>query len=467
MEKIHENLFKKSFELTKKRHIQKFNELVSKNKVTQSATNITDKKKWDINMSSRQLTHTKTDLLAKGLNFSITSETLPNKDFIATIEDAVKDLEKEEADTIRAKVSLTLQNSKPPTDNLSKDERKALKELQSDTSIVILPADKGRSTVILSREIYLEKCMDHIFNGPYQLLKKDPTTKIKTKTLKQLKVLKYNDFIDNKLYYYLKPTDSPAPRFCGQPKTHKPGVPIRPKDENNNAKNSTTFSNYIRNVPIEDDEIMVSFDVTSLYTNIPIIDTLNIIKDSVNNDDQFTRKTAIPQDKFLDLVHLVLTTTWYTFNSQFNQQTDGVAMGGPASSTTAKIYMQAYEHTVITTALHPPKVWERFVDDVCSTVKRAHLEKFFHHINNLHQNIKFTMEEESNGELAFFDTLLKRNNGEISVLVYRKPTHTDQYLNYSSHHQTSCKESVLSSLFNRAYSIITNKDDLHKENTGI
>ena len=49
--------------------------------------------------------------------------------------------------------------------------------------------------------------MDHINNGPYQLLKKDPTTKIKTKTLKQLKVLKDNEFIDNKLYYYLKPTD--------------------------------------------------------------------------------------------------------------------------------------------------------------------------------------------------------------------------------------------------------------------
>ena len=77
------------------------------------------------------------------------------------------------------------------------------------------------------------------------------------------------------------------------------------KDEKNNAKNSTTFSNYIRNAPIEDDEIMVSFDVTSLYTNIPIIDMLNIIKDCVNNDDQFTKKPAIPQEKFLDLVHVV------------------------------------------------------------------------------------------------------------------------------------------------------------------
>ena len=56
---------------------------------------------------------------------------------------------------------------------------------------------------------------------------------------------------------------------------------------------------------------------------------------------------------------------------------------------------------------------------------------------------------------------------EISVLVYRKPTHTDQYLNYSSNHKTSCKESFVSSLFNRAYSTITNKDDLHKEKARI
>ena len=77
------------------------------------------------------------------------------------------------------------------------------------------------------------------------------------------------------------------------------------------------------------------------------------------------------------------------------------------------------------------------------------------------------MEEESNGELAFLDTLLKRNYGEISVLVYRKLTHTDPYLHYSSHHQTSCKESVVSSLFNRTYSIITYKDNLHKGNARI
>ena len=58
-------------------------------------------------------------------------------------------------------------------------------------------------------------------------------------------------------------------------------------------------------------------------------------------------------------------------------------------------------------------------------LKRTHLGNFFHHINNLHQNIKFTMEEESNGELAFIDALLKQSNGKIPVLAYKKPTDTD------------------------------------------
>ena len=66
-------------------------------------------------------------------------------------------------------------------------------------------------------------------------------------------------------------------------------------------------------------------------------------------------------------------------------------MGGPASSTTPEINMQAYERTAVTTAMLPPKVWERFVDDVYSILKRSHLDNFFHRINNL-QNIKFTME---------------------------------------------------------------------------
>ena len=81
------------------------------------------------------------------------------------------------------------------------------------------------------------------------------------------------------------------------------------KDKDTNGKNFSTFFNYIRNVATEVEEIMVSFGVTSLCANVPILDTLDRIKDYVNNDNQFARKTTIPHGKFLDLVNLVVTVT--------------------------------------------------------------------------------------------------------------------------------------------------------------
>ena len=77
-------------------------------------------------------------------------------------------------------------------------------------------------------------------------------------------------------------------------------------------------------------------------------------------------------------------------------------MGSPASSVVAEIYMQKHEQIAISTADHPPKTWDRFVDDVLSIIKAEFLNEFFEHINNLHPKIKFTIEEEKDGCLAFF-----------------------------------------------------------------
>ena len=124
------------------------------------------------------------------------------------------------------------------------------------------------------------------------------------------------------------------------------------------------------------------------------------------------------------MVHIyfsVLPTNWWRCNGRSN-----------IFNHSRNLYEGLW--TYCTTALHPPKVWGQFVDGVYSILTRMHLENFFHYIDNLHQNINFTMEEESNRQLAFLDTLLKRNNGKICILVYRNPAHTDQYIHYSSHH---------------------------------
>ena len=127
--------------------------------------------------------------------------------------------------------------------------------------------------------------------------------------------------------------------------------------------------------------MMVSFDVTSLYTNVPIKDTLIIVKDLLVNDPDLQTKTNIPAEDLLEITELLLTKTCFQFNGKFLKQTDGVAMGGPASSVIAEIYMQAHETTALTTTSNPPKVWERFVDDVFLIIKKSSLEGFFNHVN--------------------------------------------------------------------------------------
>ena len=139
-------------------------------------------------------------------------------------------------------------------------------------------------------------------------------------------------------------------------------------------------------------------------------------------------------------------------------------MGGPAPSTTIEIHMEPHNSTPISTALHSRKGWKLFVDDVYFFLKCTHWQKFFHCIDSIHENINFTMEEVSIRELVILEKIMKENNRKIFALEYKKPPHTDQCLHYNSHHQTSWKESIVSSFFNKSHSIFTNKDDLYKEN---
>ena len=110
-------------------------------------------------------------------------------------------------------------------------------------------------------------------------------------------------------------------------------------------------------------------------------------------------------------------------------------------------------------APHHRKVRERYLDGIFSI---TYLGYFFHHIIKFYRNSSFTLENQSNAELAFPDILFKRNDQYIFLLVYRKSTDIDQSLHHDSHPQRCCEESVISFLLNRAYCIITNKDDLSK-----
>ena len=101
-----------------------------------------------------------------------------------------------------------------------------MKELQSGTSVIILPDDKARSTYTFDHEEYLENCMYGVNNGSYQLIKKTPATTIKMKIWNLLKGLKRNEFHDNTLYCYLEVNDLFVTTFYGQLKVHRLAVSI-------------------------------------------------------------------------------------------------------------------------------------------------------------------------------------------------------------------------------------------------
>ena len=81
-------------------------------------------------------------------------------------------------------------------------------------------------------------------------------------------------------------------------------------------------------------------------------------------------------------------------------------MGGPTSAIVSEIHLQSLETTAITTADHPPKVWERYVDDVSSIVHKTYLQEQPEHIKNLHLQTQFAKEEEKNSTFPFLNTLV-------------------------------------------------------------
>ncbi|XP_045535441.1 uncharacterized protein LOC123721261 [Papilio machaon] len=188
---------------------------------------------------------------------------------------------------------------------------------------------------------------------------------------------------------------------------------------------------------------MVSFDVASLFTNVPVAETIDIIKQHliVNN---------LPTE-YISLIEFCLKSGYFLWRGDFYLQVDGVAMGSPIAPVVANIFMEHFEKEALNSAPVKPRYWLRYVDDVFAIVSRRGIGQLLDHLNEIHPRIRFTTEEEKDGTLPFLDVLVKReSSGCLVHTVYRKPTHTDRYLKADSHHHPSHLSSVPRTLINRA-----------------
>ena len=115
----------------------------------------------------------------------------------------------------------------------------------------------------------------------------------------------------------------------------------------------------------------------------------------------------------------------------------------------------------------PPRFWHMYVDDIFVIPKEIHKQHFLQYVNSVDPAIQFTVENnKEDGATPFLDTIVKPEaDGKLSITVYRKPTHTDQYLQWDSHHHLSAKFGVIHTLSHRAQTVCSNPELLHKEKT--
>lgn len=416
-----------------------------------------------VNLSSLELDPVVINVLSKGLGFALTPKNLPIEKMICNIEDGISNLTVEDKEALRQEISLIMRKAKTPKRNLSKEEQKAFNSLRSNDKVVVLKADKGGAVVILDKEDYVCKMTDHLNCGSYKMLSSNPIPKI----MKDVKKIISDSNLDEKLKKKLLPSCETVPRIYGLPKIHKEGVPLRPivntigsptyelakyvakilkplvGNTDSFIKDSQDFVNLIKNERLEHDDILVSFDVVSLFTKIPLDEAIQVIKDIT---DPGTAKLA----------EICLRSTVFTFQGIFYEQTSGVAMGSPLSPIVANLYMEYFEKKALDSYPLKPAWWKRFVDDtnIKWTHGKAELDKFFIHLNSISPEIKFTMELEEKKSIPFLDVLIMRKeDGSLGHKVFRKSTHIEGYLHADSHHHPAQKFGVLNTLAIRALRI--------------
>ena len=190
-----------------------------------------------------------------------------------------------------------------------------------------------------------------------------------------------------------------------------------------------SFADDLQEMEISDHDILVSYDVSALFTNVPVDETIGILAKKAFQDDWFNKEynLNITEADLIELLEVSTKNQLFQFQRVLYEQVDGVAMGSPLGPTNQN---------------KMPNYYKRYVDDTLSIMPDVQAAStFLSTLNEIHPSISFTMELEKNGKLPFLGMEIIRNSTRLDRKVYRKPTDTG--LHYHSHVHMKYKHSLI------------------------
>jgi hypothetical protein len=374
--------------------------------------------------------------------------------------------------------------------NLTTGEFQAITQLQKlDDKIVIKSADKGSAVVVLNKSDYIKEAEKQLSNKDFYLpLEENMTDTYNNEILTYITKMYDNGEIDISVLNYILDTDKRTSKFYLLPKIHKgitppPGRPIisaigsptekisqlvdhflNPPTTLNKSyvKDTTHFLQILEEMgPLPEGSILVTLDVTSLYTNIPNTEGIKAANDILKRSRSRHYK---PSNKSLiQLLEFVLTRNNFQFNGKHYLQTGGTSMGTKAAPSYANCYLDKFERDFVYKYKLQPLLWKRYLDDCFCIWQHGEeeLNLFVKYLNSCVESIKFTMEHSKDG-VAFLDTWVSLVENKIVTNLYCKPTDSHNYLLYSSSHPKACKNSIPFSQFIRIRRICSNISDFDK-----
>ncbi|XP_055701741.1 uncharacterized protein LOC129801012 [Phlebotomus papatasi] len=337
----------------------------------------------------------------------------------------------------------------------------------------------------MSRTDYDEKMRALVHNTEiYEEINRDPTSRFQLKNNDLVKSLYNKQKVDAYQKSKLVTYKAIAPRIYGLPKIYKPEVPLRPvvsyvgspsyalakfvasvllplTDSPYNVKNSQEVSQFVTGQSLPDGYIVVSLDVISLFTNVPIDLVLSEVEVRYH---ELEVHTNLEKTEILNLLDFCLRSGSFMYEGKFYLQKDGVAMGSPIGPIAADIAMQRTLNSVLEDSPLRIGFVRKYVDDLLVSVHRDDVEALVPLFNSFHPKIQFTLEREQDGVLPYLDLSIYRDETNVlSTVWYCKPSASQRMLNYNSAHPRSTIINVGKNLINRARSVTTklgvNMDD--------